>query len=167
MHRNNNRLPSTHLSLTNSQVEDSFVVMDRETQRSRGFGFVTMEEEAGKRAIEETDGIEWMGRALRVNQAEERPPGDRPSFGRGGGGRGYGRGRRDDGEGGGGYERREGGYGGGEGGGSVAGLTFGAVERDAGDVGHDEVVVTGRALFVLVDPLADALRAEGRSIAKP
>jgi RNA recognition motif-containing protein len=86
-------------------VESATVVEDRETGRSRGFGFVEMaSQEEGQRAIEQFNGAEVGGRNLTVNEA--RPREDRGN--RGGGGRaGYG------GNGGGG----RGGYGGGYGGG--------------------------------------------------
>jgi len=82
-------------------VESASVVEDRETGRSRGFGFVEMaSKEDGERAIAELNGTEHNGRELKVNEAKPRE--DR---GFGGGGRGGNRG-------GGG-----GGYGGGGGGG--------------------------------------------------
>ncbi|MFO7895809.1 MAG: RNA-binding protein [Candidatus Cloacimonadales bacterium] len=53
------------------------VIKDRETGRSKGFGFVEMEDEAaGDKAIEALDGEESNGRNLRVNKA--RPREDRP-----------------------------------------------------------------------------------------
>jgi RNA recognition motif-containing protein len=88
-------------------VESASVVEDRETGRSRGFGFVEMaSDEEGKAAIERFNGQEVNGRSLNVNEA--RPREDRG--GRGGGGGGGGRG----GYGGGGGNR--GGGGGGRGG---------------------------------------------------
>ncbi|KAK3266337.1 hypothetical protein CYMTET_25033 [Cymbomonas tetramitiformis] len=52
-------------------VEDARVITDRETGRSRGFGFVTMaEEESMEKAISALDGAECDGRQLRVNKAE-------------------------------------------------------------------------------------------------
>lgn len=95
-------------------VEDSFVATDRETGRSRGFGFVTLEASAAQAAMAETDGTEYMGRTLRVNEAA--PQGERPAGGRGGG-RGYGGGGRGYNSGGGGGYGGRGGYGGGGGGG--------------------------------------------------
>ena len=79
-------------------VESASVVEDRETGRSRGFGFVEMaSREEGQNAIAQFNGKELNGRNLNVNEA-------RPREERGGGNRGGGGGR--------------GGYGGGRGGGS-------------------------------------------------
>jgi len=51
------------------------VMTDRETGRSRGFGFVEMAtDEDAKTAIAKLDGFEVDGRALRVNEAREREP---------------------------------------------------------------------------------------------
>jgi RNA recognition motif-containing protein len=86
------------------EVTDVHIVQDRETGRSRGFAFVTMgtDAEAGA-AISGLDGQSLDGRALRVNEAEERQA--RGGGGGGGGGRG--------GRGGGGGGRGGGGGGGG------------------------------------------------------
>ena len=46
---------------------------DRDTGRSRGFGFVEMESSQAKAAIASLDGKEHDGRKLRVNEAEKRP----------------------------------------------------------------------------------------------
>ncbi|HYP01048.1 MAG TPA: RNA-binding protein, partial [Pyrinomonadaceae bacterium] len=87
------------------EVESASVIEDRETGRSRGFGFVEMAtSEGGQAAITQFNGYELGGRALTVNEA--RPKADR---GGGGGGRG--------GYGGGGGGGGRGGYGGGGGGG--------------------------------------------------
>lgn len=68
---------------TYGEVTSSKIIIDRETNRSRGFGFVEMsDDEAGKKAIEELQEAELGGRKLTVNEA-------RPSEG-GGGGRGGG-----------------------------------------------------------------------------
>ncbi len=102
-------------------VNDVFIVTDRESGRPRGFAFVTMETKEGMdAAIEGTNGAEFMGRNLAVNEArprEERPPRS------GGGGGGYGGG------GGGGGGGGRGGYGGGGGG---RGGSRGGRERSRG-----------------------------------
>lgn len=57
-------------------VESARVVMDRESGRSKGFGFVEMDASAGKQAIENLNGSEIGGRKAVVNEArprEERP----------------------------------------------------------------------------------------------
>lgn len=59
------------------------LISDRETGRPRGFGFVEMEDEDAKRAIEAINGTEFGGRTLNVNEARERQGGGRG--GRGGG----------------------------------------------------------------------------------
>ncbi|MGI8653759.1 MAG: RNA recognition motif domain-containing protein [Pyrinomonadaceae bacterium] len=94
-------------------VESASVVEDRETGRSRGFGFVEMSsKEEGEKAIEEFNGKEVNGRNLNVNEAKPRE--DRG--GGGGGGRGgYGGGGGGRGGGGGGRSGGGGGYGGGGG----------------------------------------------------
>ena len=63
-------------------VVEAKVVMDRDTGKSRGFGFVTMgEAEAAQTAMKEMDGSTLDGRAIRVNEANDK--------GRGGGGGGF------------------------------------------------------------------------------
>ena len=90
-------------------VDDVFLARDRETGRSRGFAFVTMNnDEEAKAAIQGTDQKPIDGRPLKVNEAQPRE--DR---GGGGGGGGY----RGGGGGGGNRGGRGGGYGGGAGGG--------------------------------------------------
>ena len=92
-------------------VTSAQVVMDRETGRSRGFGFVEMSDGA-EAAIEAMNGAQLDGRTLTVNEARPREGGG------GGGGRGgYGGGGGRSGGGGGGYGGGGGGYGGGGGGG--------------------------------------------------
>lgn len=106
-------------------VVEAKIITDRESGRSRGFGFLTMgTDEEAQRAIEAMNGVLVDGRALRVNVAEEKRPrtgggggggfGDRP---RGGGGfgddrRGGGGGFGDDRRGGGGGRGNKGGGGG-------------------------------------------------------
>jgi RNA recognition motif-containing protein len=103
-------------------VESASVVEDRETGRSRGFGFVEMSSaEEGAKAIEQFNGKEFNGRNLTVNEA--RPREDRGGRGGGGGGGrgGYGGGGGGNRGGGGGYGGNRGGgggYGGGGGGGN-------------------------------------------------
>lgn len=76
------------------QVEDAAIITDRETGRSRGFGFVTMATpEEAQAAMDELDGRDVDGRQIRVNEARERER--RPPGGGGGGDRGGGRGGRD------------------------------------------------------------------------
>lgn len=72
-------------------VKDARVMRDRETQRSRGFGFVEMESpQDGNQAVEGLNGKELDGRRLVVNEARPRQEGG--DFGGGGGGGGRGRG---------------------------------------------------------------------------
>lgn len=92
------------------EVVETQLILDRMTGRSRGFGFVVMATgEEARKAIEQMDGADLDGRALRVNEAEERKPrqgggggggGGFGGGGGGGGGRGGGgggdRGRRND-----------------------------------------------------------------------
>lgn len=69
------------------QVNEIAVVMDRETNRPRGFAFVTMNSKEGMdKAIQDLNGKQWNGRPLTVNEA--RPREDRPAFSGGGGRRG-------------------------------------------------------------------------------
>ena len=56
-------------------VERVSIITDRETGRSRGFGFVGMpNDEEGRAAIEALHGIELLGRTLTVNEARPREP---------------------------------------------------------------------------------------------
>lgn len=105
-------------------VSSAKVMMDRETGRSKGFGFVEMGSDAeAQAAINGLNGQPVAGRAVVVNEArprEERPAGFRsPYGGSGGGGGGFGGGRREGGGGGygggGGRGNGGGGYGGGRG----------------------------------------------------
>ena len=67
------------------EVASAAVIIDRESQRSRGFGFVEMpNDEEGQAAIAALNGTDLSGRTITVNQA--RPREDRPSGGGGGGG---------------------------------------------------------------------------------
>ena len=79
------------------EITSAKVIMDRETGKSRGFGFVEMpNEEEGKKAIEELDKAEYDGKVITVNVAkprEERTGGSRGGFGGGNRGGGFGGGR--------------------------------------------------------------------------
>jgi RNA recognition motif-containing protein len=103
-------------------VTSAKVMMDRETGRSKGFGFVEMgSDPEAQAAINGMNGQALDGRAIVVNEArprEDRPGGYRGGYGGGGGGgnRGYGGGG-----GGGGYGGGGGGYGGGRSGGGYGG----------------------------------------------
>lgn len=58
------------------EVENARIITDRETGRSRGFGFVDMaDEEAARRAIAELHNYEYGGRLLTVNEAQARQGG--------------------------------------------------------------------------------------------
>jgi len=74
-----------------AEVISARVATDRETGRSRGFGFVEVPADNAQAVIDALNGADWEGRALTVNEAkprEERPAGNR------GGGFGGGRERR-------------------------------------------------------------------------
>ena len=88
------------------EVTDAKVIMERDTGRSRGFGFVTFaDESSATKAKNELNGSDLDGRSIRVDSATERPPRGGGGGGRRGGG-GYGGGG-----GGGGYGGGGGGYG--------------------------------------------------------
>ena len=70
---------------TSGEVEDAVVLSDRETGRSRGFGFVTMAtDELAAAAVQQFNGTNLDGRTIKVDEARER----RPRENRGGGGGG-------------------------------------------------------------------------------
>jgi RNA recognition motif-containing protein len=117
------------------EVLDVFIGTDRETGRSRGFGFVTMaEKDAGNAAITALNGKDFEGRALVVNEAQPRAP--RPGGGGFGGGGGGGRGGFGGGGGGrGGFGGGGGGGRGGFGGGGGRGGDFGGGGGRGGDFG--------------------------------
>lgn len=114
-------------------VKSAQVVTDRETGRSRGFGFVEMDDdETGRAAIQAMNGADVDGRKLTVNEA--RPRAERGSGGGGGGG-GY---RSGGGGGGGGYRSGGGGGGGGgyrSGGGNTGGGNTGGGNRSGKERG--------------------------------
>lgn len=92
-------------------VESAKIITDRDSGRSKGFGFVEMStDEEAQNAIQRFNGAELEGRAMTVNEArpmESRPP-------RTGGGGGFGGGNRD----------RDRGFGGGGGGGGRGGRRY-------------------------------------------
>jgi RNA recognition motif-containing protein len=54
-------------------IDSAAVITDRDTGRSRGFGFVELADSSeGRRAIEKLDGHDWNGRKLTVNEAKPR-----------------------------------------------------------------------------------------------
>jgi cold-inducible RNA-binding protein len=72
------------------RIDEAKVILDRETGRSRGFGFVTFSDaESARAAMGEMNGTSLDGRNIKVNEAEERP-----RTGGGGGGGGGGRSNR-------------------------------------------------------------------------
>jgi cold-inducible RNA-binding protein len=79
------------LFASHGTVESAQVIMDRDTGRSKGFGFVEMSSgEEAQAAVSALNGKDNGGRALKVNEAQ--PKTDRPrtgGFGGGGGGRRY------------------------------------------------------------------------------
>jgi RNA recognition motif-containing protein len=66
-----------------AQVVDTKVITDRDTGRSRGFGFVTVETDNVQDVIRKLDGQDFDGRAIRVNEAEDKPQRQRGNFGGG------------------------------------------------------------------------------------
>ena len=97
-------------------VESAQISMDRDTGRSKGFGFVEMaDDQEAQAAIDALNGQTYGGRPLTVNEARPRTDAPRRGYGGGGGG-------------GGGRNRGGGGYGGGGGGGYGGG--GGGYERD-------------------------------------
>lgn len=59
----------TQLFSPYGEVLSSRIIRDKETRRSKGYGFVEMNEEDGKRAIEALNGTEHMGRTINVEVA--------------------------------------------------------------------------------------------------
>jgi RNA recognition motif-containing protein len=72
------------------EVSSSKIIMDRETGRSRGFGFVEMGDNSARKAIEELNGAEFDGKQLTVNESKPKPRGFGANNRSGGGGNGGG-----------------------------------------------------------------------------
>lgn len=64
------------------EVKSAKIIIDRETGRSKGFGFVEMDDQEANTAIEDLHGAEYNGKQLTVNEARDRKPMN-------GGGRGF------------------------------------------------------------------------------
>ena len=73
---------------TYGEVNSVSLITDRETGRLRGFGFVEMDDEGAREAIQSLDGKDFQGRNLKVNEAQEKPQRSGGGGGGGGGGRG-------------------------------------------------------------------------------
>lgn len=68
-------------------VVSAKVIMDRDTNRSKGFGFVEMSsDEEAKAAVDQLNGKELNGRAVAVSEARPQAPRENRNFGGGGGG---------------------------------------------------------------------------------
>lgn len=109
------------------EVSSVKIITDKETGRSRGFGFIEMEDAEGQQAIEALNQKDFNGKTLNVSEAKPREEKPRRAFGsnnaggnRGGGGYG-GSSNRSGGSGYGGNNRSGGGYGGGDRGGNGGG----------------------------------------------
>lgn len=77
------------------EVESATIITDRDTGRSKGFGFVEMSDEDAEKVIAQFNGTELNGRTLTVNEARPRPErsDNRGGYGRGRAGFGARRGR--------------------------------------------------------------------------
>jgi RNA recognition motif-containing protein len=72
------------------EVSSAKIIIDKFTQRSRGFGFIEMRDDtAARNAINELNGADFMGKNLVVNEARPRTEGSRDGGNRGGGGGGF------------------------------------------------------------------------------
>lgn len=67
-------------------VSSARVILDRMSGRSKGFGFVEMQDKSeGQAAIDALNGSDMMGRAIRVNESQPKPASERRGGGYGGG----------------------------------------------------------------------------------
>jgi RNA recognition motif-containing protein len=69
-----------NLFTASGDVKSAWVISDRDTGRSRGFGFVEIETDDGEALIRANDGMDVDGRSLRVNLAEDEPSGGNSPF---------------------------------------------------------------------------------------
>ena len=128
----------TQLFSAHGTVHRVHLVTDRETGRPRGFGFVEMDDDEGRAAVQALNGYDFGGRPLTINEArprEERGGGGGGGFRGGGGGGGGFRPRGEGGGGGGGFRPRREGEGGGGGGGFRGGGGGGGGFRGGGGGG--------------------------------
>lgn len=56
------------------EVESAIIIFDREQNRSKGFGFVELDDDSAQKAIDELNGNEFSGRRLTVNKARPQQP---------------------------------------------------------------------------------------------
>ena len=106
------------------EVTSAKIITDRDTGRSKGFGFVEMGDEEGKQALDALNQKEFNGKILNVTEARPREEKPRRSFDNNRGG-GYGGGNN-----------RGGGYGGGNSGGGYGGGNNGGGNRGGGGGGR-------------------------------
>lgn len=62
------------------EIQSLKIITDRETGRSRGFGFIEMAESAGRKAIQELNDTEMQGRKITVNEALEKKQNSRRNY---------------------------------------------------------------------------------------
>jgi RNA recognition motif-containing protein len=62
------------------EIQSLKIITDRETGRSRGFGFIEMPDNAGRKAIQELNETDMQGRQITVNEAQERKPNNRRNY---------------------------------------------------------------------------------------
>ncbi len=61
------------------EVREARIIVDKETRRSKGYGFVEMDEEQAKAALEAVEGSEYMGRIVHCTPAHDRQPAEQPA----------------------------------------------------------------------------------------